>query len=163
MKALRISTIACMLFLSSAVAFAQQGNGQMQGRRHGPPISAEICTDGQYLFVMAGDTLFQYAVADLTLVATIDLPRPEPPEETADQSQGSVVLTGWAEKLAALRGQAGTENRTQPPPPRAGSGLCTDGTYLFMLRGPEIQQYSVSDMTLVNSVQLPSPETQETD
>ncbi len=163
MNAARIFTIISMLFISATVAFAQQGEGQMQGRHHGPPISAGICTDGQYLFVMAGDSLHQYAAADLTLVTTIDLPRAEPPEDTEDLSQGSVVLSRWAERLAVLRGQGDTDTQTQPPPPRGGSGLCTDGTYLFMLRGPAIYQYTVEAMTLVNSVELPKPETETAD
>ena len=137
MKFFRVSNIALMLFMlliSTTGAYANQHNGP-------PPASTGLCTDGQSLFVMAGDTLYQYSAADLSLVTTVALPKPAPPKESDSNA---------VEKISS-------DNETQTPPPPAGSGLCTDGTYLFMLRGHSIQQYTVSDMTLVNSVELPKP------
>jgi hypothetical protein len=160
MKLFRVSNIALMLFMlliSAAGAFAQQGNGPPP-----PPPGAGLCTDGQYLFVMAGDTLYQYAAADLSLVATVALPKLAPPPDSDNQTQPSKFMARWGEKVKNKRekvsGDVSSDNQTQPPPPPAGAGLCTDGEYLFMLRGHSIQQYTVADMTLVKSVELPKPE-----
>ncbi len=59
MKFFRVSNIALMLFMlliSTTGAYANQHNGP-------PPASTGLCTDGQSLFVMAGDTLYQYSTA----------------------------------------------------------------------------------------------------
>ena len=46
-----------------------------------------------------------------------------------------------------------------PPPPGGGhSGICTDGTYLYVIHGPGIFKYSLSDMTQQAYVALPIPE-----
>ncbi len=142
MKFFRVSNIALMLFMlliSAAGAYAQQVNGP-------PPAGAGLCADGQYLFVMAGDAMYQYSIADLSLVNTVALPKLASPPDSDNQIRGKVSS------------DVSSDNQTQPPPPPAGSGLCTDGTYLFMLRGQSIHQYTVSDMTLVKSVELPKPE-----
>lgn len=143
MKFFRVSNIALMLFMlliSTAGAYANQHNGP-------PPASTGLCTDGQYLFVMTGAAMYQYSVADLSLVTTVALPKPAPPNES-DSKTG--------EKFSS-------DNETQTPPPPSGSGLCTDGTYLFMLRGHSIQQHTLSDMTHVTSVELPKPESPTAD
>jgi len=41
-----------------------------------------------------------------------------------------------------------------PPPAPA---VCTDGKYLFVVMGPKIHLYSVPDLTLQNTVELPRP------
>lgn len=163
MKLFRVSNTALMLFMlliSAAGAFAQQGNGPPP-----PPPGAGLCTDGTYLFVMAGDNLYQYTAADLSLVTTVKLARPAPPADSSTQTSASKFGARWAERLGNFKAKftsadtaLGSDNQTQPPPPPPGSGLCTDGTYLFMLRDHSIQQYTVSDMTLVKSVELPKPE-----
>ena len=164
MRLFRISNLALMFFMlliSAAGAFAQQGNGPPP-----PPPGAGLCTDGQSLFVMTGDTLYQYSAADLVLVTTVALPKLAPPTDSDNQTQTSKFMARWAEKVKSIRSQVSSkissdvsgDNQTQPPPPQQGSGLCTDGTYLFMLRGHSLQQYTVADMTLVKSVDLPKPE-----
>lgn len=138
MKFFRVSNIALMFFIlliSTAGAYAQQNNGP-------PPPSAGLCTDGQSLFVMLGATMYQYSLADLSLITTVTLPKPDPQTDSDNP----------------IRGNTNSDNETQPPHPPAGSGLCTDGTYLFMLRGHSIHQYTISDMRLVKSVELPKPE-----
>jgi hypothetical protein len=47
----------------------------------GPPPPASICTDNKYLYVVIGPKIMQYAIPDLTLKKTVDLPRPTPPEK----------------------------------------------------------------------------------
>jgi len=44
----------------------------------GPGLSG-ICTDGIYLYVLAGPNVYQYSLPDLTLTKTLEIPRPEPP------------------------------------------------------------------------------------
>lgn len=158
MKLFRGSHIALMLSLllcSAAGAYAQQGPP--------PPAGSGISTDGLYLFVMAGDNLYQYSTEDLSLVTTVALPRLAPPDDNSTQTSSSAFGSRWAQQSAKIKAQfnsadaaAGSDNQTQPPP--TGSGLCTDGTYLFMLRGHSICQYNIAYMTLVNSVELPKPE-----
>ena len=161
MRLFRVSNIGLMLFMlliSAAGAFAQQA--------YGPPPVAGLCTDGQSLFVMAGNTLYQYSAADLVLETTVALPKLAPPPNSDNQTQTSGIMARWSEQVKNIKAQVSSkissdisgDNQTQPPPPPQGSGLCTDGTYLFMLRGHSIQQYSVADMTLVKSVDLPKPE-----
>jgi hypothetical protein len=157
MRLFRVSNIALMpfmLLICAAGAFAQQGPP--------PPAGAGISTDGAHLFVMAGDNLYQYNAADLSLITTVKLARPAPPAESDTQTQSSKFMARWPGKVKNSRekvsGDVGGDNQTQPPPPPAGSGLCTDGTYLFMQRGHSIQQYTVADMTFVKSVDLPKPE-----
>lgn len=162
MKLFRVSSIALMFFMlliSAAGSYAQQGNGPPPPPH---PAGAGLCTDGQYLFVMAGDTMYQYAAADLFLIATVALPKIAPPPDSDNQTHPSKFMARWGEKVKNIRGKVSgdvsSENQNQPPPPPAGAGLCTDGTYLFMLRGHSIQQYTVADMALVKSIDLPKPE-----
>jgi hypothetical protein len=125
MKLFRVSNTALVLFIlliSAAGAFAQQGNGPQPP----PPAGAGLCTDGLYLFVMAGDTMYQYTSAELSLLATVVLPKPAPPSESDTQAQASTCMARWAEKFKTSKDTVSSDNQTQPPP--AGSGLSTDGT-----------------------------------
>ena len=38
------------------------------------------------------------------------------------------------------------------------SGICTDGIHLYVLAGPMVHQYTLPDLTLTNSLELPRPE-----
>jgi hypothetical protein len=159
---------SCIAFILSLLVFYASGAYAQQGPPQGPPPppASGITTDGLYLFVMSGDSLYQYSSSDLSLVTTVKLPRPAPPEDNNTQMSSSALGSRWAEKFAKIRAKfssadaaAGSDNQTQPPPPPpGGSGLCTDGTYLFKLRGHSISQYTIADMTLVKSVELPKPE-----
>jgi hypothetical protein len=42
-----------------------------------------------------------------------------------------------------------------------GGGICTDGKYLYVLQGPWIQQYTIPDLKLKNTVELPRPKPPE--
>ncbi len=55
--------------------------------------------------------------------------------------------------------QAPSPGRPQGPPP-AGA-MCTDGQNLYVLQGPWIYQFSATDLSLKNTVQLPRPEPPE--
>jgi hypothetical protein len=67
-------------------------------------------------------------------------------------------------------GTGGTGGMQMPPPgggmggmhmPPPGGGICTDGKYLFVLQGPFIQQYTIPDLQLKNTVELPRPKPPE--
>ncbi|MFZ5453991.1 MAG: hypothetical protein ACOZF2_19245 [Thermodesulfobacteriota bacterium] len=55
------------------------------------------------------------------------------------------------------------EQQTMPPPPHHRMGppptaaVCTDGKYLFVVIGPKIHVYTVPDLTLKNTAELPRP------
>lgn len=156
MKLFQILAIALMFFMiliSAEVVFAHKGNGPPP-----PPVGSGLCTDGEYLFVMAGDTLFQYSVDELSLVTTVALPKPDQTTGNNNQIQSSKFVERWAEKIKNLRNKVSSDSQTTPAPPPAGSGICTDGPHLFMLRGDTLYQYTTSNMTLVKSVELPKPE-----
>ena len=161
MKLFRILSIALIFFIiliSAEGALAHKGNGPPP-----PPVGSGLCTDGDYLFVMAGDTLYQYSAEDLSLVSTVALPKLVQPPDNNNQTQPSKFMARWAEKVKNLRDKVSSDNQTQPPPLPVGSGLCTDGPHLFMLRGNTIYQYTTSNMTLVKSAELPKPESPTAD
>lgn len=53
-------------------------------------------------------------------------------------------------------GQSGMGNLPMPPP-GGGGGICTDGKYLYILQGPWIYQYTIPDLKLKTTVELPKP------
>lgn len=55
-------------------------------------------------------------------------------------------------------GSAGRGGMPMPPP---GGAICTDGKYLYVLQGPWIRQYTVPDLKLKGTVELPRPEPRE--
>lgn len=61
--------------------------------------------------------------------------------------------------VLSLCGGSFAEDRNFPPPPGGGaSGICTDGASLYVLRGPAIYKYSLSDMSQQAYAALPVPE-----
>jgi hypothetical protein len=151
MKGFRQFCIALVLFIFVATAsntFAQQNATQTQGPPHPPGLSG-ICTGDGYVYVLAGNKIYQYLAADLSLVSSIGLPKPAQPENSTGSSQAAPASTS-------------VPLQAQNPPPPMGSGICSDETYLYVLAGNLIMQYSASDMSLLNSVKLPAPEVQGT-
>ncbi|MEW6381517.1 MAG: hypothetical protein AB1611_18210 [bacterium] len=106
------------------------------GKRQGGGAGhADVCTDGTYLYAVQGPLIHQYAILDLSLVKSIELP------QTAVSSD--------------------TENSTAtlPPPPGPGpSAVCTDVSYLYVLQGSLMHQYALPDMAFIKTVELPQPE-----
>jgi hypothetical protein len=56
-----------------------------------------------------------------------------------------------------------TTPREQPPHPRFGmlpppAATCTDGKHLYVVWGPKILQYTIPDLKLHNTVELPKPD-----
>lgn len=71
------------LTLQAAVEIPLPENGEVQATTEEagppPPAPSGIFTDGVYVYVAAGGSLFQYST-DLSLVATLELQMPGPPE-----------------------------------------------------------------------------------
>jgi hypothetical protein len=95
-----------------------------------------IFGDQQYLYIMAGGKIMQYEAAEMTLLRSVDLPEPTlpaPPPKVTDAVNF-------------------------PPPPPLPHGLWVGNNSLYVLAGLFIYTYSVPDLTLQNTVQLPKPE-----
>lgn len=99
-----------------------------------------IAGDHEYLYVLAGGKIHLYQMSDLTLLKSINLPNP--PELPAPPKD---------------------DNAPFPPPfppPHGGGphGLWVGDSYLFVLAGPVIHEYSVPDLTFIATKELPKPE-----
>ena len=64
--------------------------------------------------------------------------------------------------LTVAPAQSDTTLPTTPdgrPMPGPGlSGICTDGIHLYVFAGPMVYQYSLPDLTLSKSLEIPRPE-----
>jgi len=96
-----------------------------------------ICGDQQYLYVMAGGKILEYQLTDMALLRSEDLSDPGPPK-------------GAPPKRPDPGGY--------PPPPPIPHGLWAGNGSLYVLAGPFVYIYSIPDLTLQNTVQLPKPE-----
>lgn len=124
------------------------GQQPPSNKQHGGPGSSDVCTDGTYLYAVQGSMIHQYAILDMTLVQTVELPT------TALSTTDTAATTNTATSTATL----------PPPPHGAGPGaVCTDGASLYVLRGSVLLQYTLPGLTLANTVELPQPELTTTD
>ncbi len=115
-----------------------------------PPLSmfhkmglSGICGDQEHLYVMAGGKIMIYQLSDMALLRSVDLPEPVPPPGAPPKT---------------------TDPRPFPPfpPPVAGPhGLWSDDHFLYVLAGPRIYEYTIPDLVLLNTVELPKPELQK--
>ena len=103
-----------------------------------------ISGDQQYLYVMAGGKILEYQLTDMTLLRSVALPDPGPPGQISTSS----TATG--------------SGKFPPPPPPMPHGLWAGNGSLYVLQGPSVYTYSVPDLTLQNTVQLPKPELPQT-
>ena len=71
-----------------------------------------------------------------------------------------LLLLGGSTQANAFRGRGndGMPGAQQPHP----AGTVTDGTYLYVMGPGLLVQYALSDLSLVNQIELPKPEQQET-
>ncbi|MFZ2445846.1 MAG: hypothetical protein WAW37_05775 [Syntrophobacteraceae bacterium] len=103
-----------------------------------------ITGDQDYLYVLAGGKIMLYQLNDMVLVKTVDLP--DPPS-------------------GALPPKPDLSQFPPPfPPPHGGGphGLWVGGSFLYVLAGPVIHEYSTPDLSLVSSKELPRPELPKT-
>lgn len=76
--------------------------------------------------------------------------------------QALIVVVLFLFLVGVVSGFAQQTTSSQPPPLHMGfppppASVCTDGKYLYVLMGPRILQYSIPDLTLQNTVELPRP------
>lgn len=134
--------LALILGLGSGTALSGDIFDEMAPPPGGmPPMMglSGITASGQYLYVMAGGQILEYSVSDMTLVKKMDLPAP-------------VLPSGAPPK--------GAESGNFPPPPHGGGphGIWAGTSVLYVLAGPMVYQYSIPDLTLQKSTELPKPD-----
>ncbi|MHB8068535.1 MAG: hypothetical protein ACYDIC_11620 [Desulfobaccales bacterium] len=129
-------SLVIVLAFSATAAWADPPGGMFPPHGFHPLMGpAGITADKQNLYILAGPKIMQYNLADLKLVKTADLPKPMPPQ--------------------------GKEGIPCPPPPphMAGPhGVWAGDGFLYVLAGPMLFQYSIPDLTLKKTVELPKPE-----
>jgi hypothetical protein len=132
---------ACALVLVLCVAVRTAWTDQTSQPLPPPPMHgiSGICSDDDYIYVMAGGKIMQYGLTDLTLQKTVELPKPSPPTEAPPE---------------------GTEPPQFPPPHGmdAPHGLWVGNGFLYVLAGPVVYRYSTSDLTTIQAtLELPKP------
>ncbi len=137
-----IKIILCMaIFTIAGLAYGQQTTSSSV---QPPPAiffklgTTGIAGDQQFLYVAAGAKILQYEISGMTLLRTVDLPDATPPQGTPPKPPESGSLP--------------------PPPPPLPHGLWEGNGFLYVLGGPFVYVYSVPDLTLQNTVQLPKPD-----
>ena len=128
-------SLALILCFAATTAWAEPPGRMFPPQGFHPMMgSAGITADKQHLYVVAGPRIMAYSLADLKLVKTVDLPKPTPPQ--------------------------GKEARPCPPPPPMGGsqGVWAGDGFLYVLAGPMLFQYSIPDLTLKKTAELPKPE-----
>ena len=138
-----LSLTLCSISIPLAACAQQTTNGMQPAAgafvlaRFGP---TGISGDQQYLYVMAGGKILEYQLTDMTLLRSADLPDPGPP----GPSTTSATATD--------------SGKFPPPPPPMPQGLWAGNGSLYVLQGHSVYTYSVPDLSLQNTVQLPKPE-----
>lgn len=99
-----------------------------------------ISAEQQYLYVMAGGKILQYEISEMTLLRSVDLPAIASPQGAPPEPS--------------------TTGEFPPHPPMGGppQGLWAGSGFLYVLAGPAVCIYTVPDLTLQKTVQLPKPE-----
>jgi hypothetical protein len=141
-KILMNLTLAIALILTGTLAFADPHHGMRPPHGMFPHMGgAGITGTQQHLYVIIGGKIMQYDRADLKLLKTVDLPKPEPPVD--------------------LKSKGKEEGGKLPPPPfpmaRPQGFWLGDGA-LYVMAGPMIHKFSLPDLSLKTSVELPKPE-----
>jgi hypothetical protein len=135
-KILLSFALALVLILTSVLASAAPPEGMFPPHGLRPMMMPSgLVADKQHLYVVAGAKIMQYGLADLKLVKSVDLPKPELPKEQ--------------------------EARPCPPPhpPMGGPpGLWAAEGSLYVLAGPMLYRFSTPDLTLKTTAELPKPE-----
>lgn len=145
MKTHRISLVLAMvltLIVATETVFAAKTDGTMPPP---PPrgMPTGICADEHNLYVVADGKVMQFQVTDLTLVATLNLPKPVAPEGTPP----------------IIPPEESTSGQLQPRHPMgsAPQGVWASDGMLYILAGPTIYRYSIPDLILQTPVELPKP------
>lgn len=144
-----LTAIALMLaFCVNMAVFAAQGN---ETQPPPPPFNPKmgisgICGDQRNLYIMAAGKIFQYELSSMKLLNTVELPDlPLPPRDHPPIKD----LPG--------KTHAG-ECPHHPPMPGPPQGLWTGGDHLYAMAGPVVYRYSLPDLKLDMTQELPKPE-----
>lgn len=142
-KILTSLALAAALILIGTLAFANPSLGMRPPHGMFPPMGgAGITGTQQHLYVLGGGKIMQYSLSDLKLLKTVDLPKPAPPADLKSK--------GEEERGKFL---------PPPHPPMAGpQGFWVGDGALYVMAGPMIHKFSIPDLTLKTSVELPKPE-----
>jgi len=129
-------TLALVLIFAATAALADPPGKMFPPHGLHPMMGgAGITADKQHLYILAGPKILQFSVADLKLLKTVELPKPTPPK--------------------------GKEAMPCPRPPLhlAGPhGLWAGDGFLYVVAGPMLFKYSIPDLTLKNTAEMPKPE-----
>lgn len=147
---MRMMLIKVVLLLAVCLfAVAAYGQQTSSGSLPSPALYFKfglsgIAGDQQYLYVMTGGKIMQYRNENgaLTLLASFDLPQPPVPSG----AQPPPRATG--------------SGQLPPPPPPLPHGLWAGNGSLYVLAGPFVYIYSVSEsgLSLQNTIELPKPD-----
>ena len=138
--------IKIFLFLTIClIAGAAYGDQTSCGVPPSPAVFLKLGVSGvtgdpQYLYVMAGGKISLYETAGMTFIRSVDLPKPTLPNDAPPQPKAT------------------DSGQFPPPPPPLPHGLWAGNNSLYVLAGPFIYVYSVPDLNLQNTVQLPKPD-----
>ncbi len=97
-----------------------------------------ISADSEHLYVMAGGKILQYDVTGTMLQNSVDLPDPAPPKDVPPRPKDP--------------------GKFPPLPPSLPHGLWAGNSVLYVLGGHVIYLYSLPQLTLQKTVELPKPE-----
>ncbi len=138
----RISIVAATALIMSSLTgavFASRGTDTQPP----PPLNmliAGMSADQQYLYAIAGGKIVQYKLSDMTLVKMVDLPELLPPT-------GNPPIPPDSGKKIHF-----------PPPMARSNWLLVNGGSLYVMVGPVVYKYSLPDLSLQTSVELPKPD-----
>ncbi len=102
-----------------------------------------ITGDQQNLYLMAAGKILEYKLSDLTLALSVDLPDPGQPPQNSFHPKAP-------------------GGNFQPPPPPPPHGLWASNGSLYVLIGPNVYVYSIPDLTLEKTIELPKPDLPQT-
>jgi hypothetical protein len=141
-----LTTIALMFaFCVNMAVFAAQGNETP------PPFNPKIgisgiCGDQRNLYVMAAGKIFQYELSGMKLLNTAELP-------------DLTLPSGGHPPMTDPHGKTQAEGCPHHPPmPWPPQGLWVGGDHLYALAGLVVYRYSLPDLKLDLTQELPKPE-----
>lgn len=138
--------VVLVVFWAACLVYSDQTESPKPPPMHLMAGLSGICGDGDglYLYVMAGGKILQYEIATMQLINSVDLPKPALPRS--------------APPAAIQPGQLPPH-----PPMAAPHGLWIRDDLLYVLAGPVIHRYSIPDLILGNSTELPRPDPPQTE
>jgi hypothetical protein len=104
-----------------------------------------ISADKQHLYVVVDGKIMQFGAANMKLVKTVDLPKPAPPSDARPAD-------------APPQGKPPGHHPPFGPPMAGPLGIYATESFLYVVAGPVIYQFSTPDLELRNTVELPRPE-----